>query len=405
MAKIKIFFLTSIPEDKLSQFSIYINKKKSSQYNLDRKENVNISINEMKLSKTKEEEIEFDYDLNYKNKQSSYIIKLKKEKNRHIYFIFNMKSKLKNKNNIQIDSLTFLLNNETFINDNLSKYEKFSYFYKYLFEKKGNFFEEKSKQYYIGLILSFLKEINSKDLIPIDIIISILVSYSENLDDFLKIIKGIQINLEDINYIPIQSYEKIFSKGIISCLNNLLNMNDSNKNIILELILIYFIKFKNKDINIILQKKYIHLLISLFQQNKFLYLKEEIIDEDITQKIVQHIPQIENIIGTYKTLSNDYISYLKLINNNFEDIYKTIEKLKSLKGIFKVDLEVSQNDNIYEFAKLHQVILEKQKSKGKYFISFLSIIKTYYELYKKYENLNGLSELLEIINLEIKAIS
>ena len=91
-------------------------------------------------------------------------------------------------------------------------------------KKKGNFFEEKSKQYYIGLILSFLKEINSKDLIPIDIIISILVSYSENLDDFLKIIKGIQINLEDINYIPIQSYEKIFSKGIISCLNNLLNM-------------------------------------------------------------------------------------------------------------------------------------------------------------------------------------
>ena len=140
MGEINIFFLTSIPEDKLGQFSIYINKKESSQYFLDRKENVNISINEMKLSKTKEEEIEFDYDLNYKNKQSSYIIKLKKEKNRHIYFIFNMKSKLKNKNNIQIDSLTFLLNNETFINDNLSKYEKFSYFYKYLFEKKRKFF-------------------------------------------------------------------------------------------------------------------------------------------------------------------------------------------------------------------------------------------------------------------------
>ena len=232
MGEINIFFLTSIPEDKLSQFSIYINKKESSQYFLDRKENVNIIVNEMKLSKTKEEEIELDYDLKYKNQKSSYIIKLKKEKDRHIYFIFNMKTKLKNKNNIQINSLTFLLNNENFINDNLSKYEKFSFFYKYLFEKKGNFFEEKSKQFYIGLILSFLKEINSNDLIPIDIIISILVAYSQNLDDFLKIIKGIQINLEDINYIPMQSYEKIFSKGIISCLNNLLNMNDNNKNII-----------------------------------------------------------------------------------------------------------------------------------------------------------------------------
>ena len=88
MAEIKILILTSIPEDKLRQFSIYINKKKSSQYNLDRKENVNISINEMKLSKTKEEEIEFDYDLNYKNKQSSYIIKLKKrEKQTYLFYI------------------------------------------------------------------------------------------------------------------------------------------------------------------------------------------------------------------------------------------------------------------------------------------------------------------------------
>ena len=53
MGEIKIFFLTSISEDKLSQFSICVNKKKPSKYILDRKENVNIILNKMKLPKTK----------------------------------------------------------------------------------------------------------------------------------------------------------------------------------------------------------------------------------------------------------------------------------------------------------------------------------------------------------------
>ena len=72
-----------------------------------------------------------------------------------------------------------------------------------------------------------------------------------------------------------------------------------------------------------------------------------------------------------------------------------------MKGIFKVDLKVSQDDDIIEFSKLHKIILEKQHKKGKYFISFLSIIKKYSELYQKYNNLSGLSKLLEILNLEI----
>jgi hypothetical protein len=189
--------------------------------------------------------------------------------------------------------------------------------YLYLLKTKGNFFEEKSRQFYIGLILSFLKEIDySNDLVSIDIIIFILVVFSNNLYDFLKIIKGIQINMEDNNYIPIQNYEEIYSSGIIYCLNNLLNMTDSNKNIILELILIYFIKFKNKDIDIILQKKYIHLLISLFQQNKFYYLKDEIIDEDISQKIIQYIPLIEKIKTIFKPILWFIFSIMKTLSMN-----------------------------------------------------------------------------------------
>ena len=406
MSEINIFFLTSFPEDKLNLFSILVNKKKPSAHFLGKKEKFNIFLNELKLSNTKgeeEEEIKFEYELKHENQKSTYEYKLKKEKNRDIYFIFKMKYEEKSKNNFNPGLSVFLLENENFINDNLSKYEKFSYFYKYLLETKENFFGEESKKFYDQLIFSFLNEINSKDFVPIDIMISILVIYYQNLDYFLDIIKAIKINLEDnSNYIPIQSYEEIYSKGIIYSLNYLLNITDSNKYIILELIIIYFIQFKNKDIDILLQKEYIHLLISLFQQNKFNLLKEEIIDEEMTQKIIQHIPQIENILGAFNKLSNNYISYLDLINNNFDNIYKAIKEHKQLKGILKVEFEVSQKDDINEFSKLHQIILEKQQKKGRYIISFLSIIKKYYGLYKKHENLSGLSELTEIINLEIK---
>ena len=403
MDEIIIFFLTSCPKDELKLFSILINGKKTSQYILDKKENFNILLNEMKLSNPEEKEIEIDYDLKYKNQKSSYIFKLKKEKSKYIYFIFNIKAETKNKDNIQTDSLFFIPKKENFIEDNLSKYEKFSYFYKYLLETKKNLFESESKKFYVELSLSFLKEIDySNDLVPFDIIISILITYSQTLEVFLKITKDIKINLEDNNNIPIQNYEKIYLKGISYSLNNLLSMKDSNKNIILEIIMIYLIKFKNKDIDIILQENYINMLISLFHQNNLIYLKEEIIDEEMTQKIIQHIPQIENILGTYKALSKNYISYLDIINNNFDNLYKVIDKLKSLKGsLFEVDLEVSQQDDINKFSKLHQTMLERQKKRGKYFISFLPIIKKYYKLYKNYNNLNGLSELLDMLNLEI----
>ena len=147
MDEIIIFFLTSCPKDEIKLFSILINGKKTSQYILDKKENFNILLNEMKLSNPEEKEIEIDYDLQYKNQKSSYIIKLKKEKNKHIYFMFNIKAETKS--NIQTDSLLFIPKKENFIEDNLSKYEKFSYFYKYLLETKKNLFESESKKFYV----------------------------------------------------------------------------------------------------------------------------------------------------------------------------------------------------------------------------------------------------------------
>ena len=62
-------------------------------------------------------------------------------------------------------------------------------------------------------------------------------------------------------------------------------------------------------------------------------------------------------------------------------IFKAIGQLKTLKGIFQIDYEVSQKDPINELTNLHNIILKKQKDKGKYFISFLPIIKRYFELY------------------------
>ncbi len=121
MDEINIFFLSSFPEDKLNQFFILVNKKKSTQHILGKKENMKIILNEMKLSNIKGEEIKIENVLNHENKNTSYEHKLIKEKNKDIYFLFRMKYKLKNKNNFDPGSLLFLMNNENFIKDILSK--------------------------------------------------------------------------------------------------------------------------------------------------------------------------------------------------------------------------------------------------------------------------------------------
>ena len=121
--------------------------------------------------------------------------------------------------------------------------------------------------------------------------------------------------------------------------------------------------------------------------------------DEICQKIINKIPEIKNIVDILSK-SNDYISYINRINQNFSNIFKAIEQLKSLKGIFKVHFKVSQKDKIKELVKSHEELIKKQEKKGKYFISFISIIEDYYNLYIDNENLEDLSELLIMINLE-----
>ena len=113
------------------------------------------------------------------------------------------------------------------------------------------------------------------------------------------------------------------------------------------------------------------------------------------------MPKIDNIL-TILNKSEKYSSYIKRIDQNFEVIFNAIKHLKSLNGIFKINCEVSQKDNIDELILYHDSLISKQSKKGKYFISFLPILNKYYDLYKEYNNLEGLAELLTMIILESK---
>ena len=141
------------------------------------------------------------------------------------------------------------------------------------------------------------------------------------------------------------------------------------------------------------------MFIVIFQDELF-FLDEKYIDDELSQKIIQHIPNIKNIVHILNK-SEDYVSYIKKINDNFEDIFKAISPLKSLKGIFKADsFLVSQKDDIKEFVKIHAELINKQEAKRKFFISFFKMFKQYYSLYSEYNNLDGLCELLTMLLLE-----
>ena len=399
MEGINIFFLTSYHKDKLNKYNILIDNKKQSDTYLFQNSDYYIYINEIDLQKTIEGEIEIGIDMITTDKIYAYKIKLKQENNKNIYFLFNYKLSPVKQN--LINAIFSSLNNGNYIHENLSIYEKFSFFYQYLLNTRDDLSEEKSKQFYFELISTFLNELNIRELLPVDIIISILIVFNQKLNAFSGIIKGKKINLNDNSNIPIKKYNGIYLKEIIICLDNLLNFNCNDKNLILEIIIIYFIQYKNKDLEIILNEKYKKMFISLFHQNKLYYLTDKILDEEISQKIIHQIPEIENIVAILKTLSKNYVSYLKKIDDNIEIIFKEIDKLKSLKGLFQVDFEVSQEDNFKEFAELHNKIFEKQSKKRKHFINFLKIIKKYFDLYNKNDNLNGLCELLPILYFEL----
>ena len=178
-------------------------------------------------------------------------------------------------------------------------------------------------------------------------------------------------------------------------LNELYKKNIPNKKDILEIIIIYFIKFNNDNINSIFDGKEIkEMILQIFKLEKTRFLTEEILNEneEIIQKFFDHCPNIEYVLGLLK-INDNYISYLQKINNNFKKILKEVKSLKSLKGLFKIDFIVSQQDNSSKLVELHHSILEKEKEANIYFINFIPIIEKYRLLYIKYNNIDGLCSL------------
>ena len=171
----------------------------------------------------------------------------------------------------------------------------------------------------------------------------------------------------------------------------------------MEIIIIYFIKFSSDKIKLLFDDKEIKkMIIEIFKLEKTNFLNEKLLDEKTTEIFVNQCINIESILGILK-LNSNFIDYLKKIEQNCNKIFKEIESLKSLKGLFKVDFSVSLSDNLDVLINLHNSLLAKQKNKKKYFINFLPIIKKYQDLYIKHDNLEGLCA-LEIMTFEEKKI-
>ena len=230
-----------------------------------------------------------------------------------------------------------------------------------------------------------------------------MINYFKKFEEFNKIINGKSFSYNYNNFININNYNGIYLEGIKNCLNELIKWKSDDKNIkniknrILEIIMIYFIKYRNKDLKLILSDKYKNIFISIFQNEKLNYLNKDILDNTITDKIFQNIDEINVIESIIKTSSADYVSFFKKIDDNFDKISK---ELKNLKGIFKINFKVSQEDDIKRFAKLHNDLLKKKKEKGKFFISFTKIIEQYIALYDKNEDLTYFCELITMILFE-----
>ena len=402
MSNISIIFVTSYSNYILNTYKIFINDNEQSAFYSIVKGDKKIFVNEIILNGKNEIIIK----IQCQNKVNRYKMELDIKKEKKIYILLNYKIE-SIQNDIGMIKWKFFWNNENiYINEDFSLLDKFSFIYEYLLKKKNDIFKEENHIYYLELINTFNKE-NKENIhwyssgantLPIDIVISILINYFKKFEEFNKIINGKSLSYNYNNFINISNYNDIYLEGIKMCLDKLINLNDKNiKNKILEIIMIYFIKYRNKDLNLILSDNYKNMFISIFLNEKLNYLNKDILDDTITDKIIQSIDEIKEIESIIKASSANYVSYFTKIDNNFEQIFKLV---KNVKGIFKINFEVSQQDDIKRFAKLHNSLLNKQKKEGKFFISFIKIIEQYITLYDKNENLTDFCELLTMIFLE-----
>ena len=338
------------------------------------------------------------------NKINEYTLEIKNNQEQCIFLInYSLKAKKEDfKLSLLSLFLPFLNNPQKFINEyNISNNAKFCYFFFYIFNKFDNDIKN-YYSYYIKISESFIKEIEKnkeKESINIEVIISILISslYEKPIFSSFNKLKLKEKKIDSVNNMNLISYFKDHFLSYIIKSIEFLKKNEDKE--IFEIIIIYFIKFDRENINIIFEDDFKKKMIfQIFKQDKLYFLSDELLDDKIKEIFINQSPNIESILNVLKKNDN-YISYLKTINNNFNKIYDAIVPLKSLKGLFNIDYFISQGDDYNELVKLHNNILEKEKEKNKYIINFIPIIKKYFSLYSQNNNLNGLCS-LEIMTFE-----
>ena len=180
----------------------------------------------------------------------------------------------------------------------------------------------------------------------------------------------------------ISEFNETYFKEIIKYLNRLKNKKLSCEYEIIEIIIIYFIIFQKKNLDCLFVRDIKKLILSVFENEKLIFLNDELLNEEIVQEFIMQIPSLEEILSILKK-SENYISYLKNIDKNIEQIFNGINSLKSLKGVFNINFQVSQEDDVSKLIELQESLIQKQKQKKKYFISFIPIIEQYLDLYIK----------------------
>ena len=408
-----IFFITSYEDSMINKYIININNKDQKKYYKIKKEyngkQYSIFINEIDISSKLNENIEIPIEIIKSKSNSSkeinkYSLEIKDNQEQYT-FLFNYSLKAIKEDFVfelyWIKSVLPWHNPEIFINVDILNYKKFNYFFYFLLSCKDDI--DNYKNYYIRLSRSYIEEIENnkeQESINIEIIISILISslYDEKKFSIFYHLKLKDKKIDYLNNINlISSFKEQYCSMIIKIMEILKENEDKE---IFEIIIIYFIKFDRENLNIMFEddcKKKI--LFNIFKQEKLNFISDEILDDKIKEIFINHSPNIESILSILKKNEN-YISYLKTIENNFDKIYDAIAPLKSLKGLFDINFKVSLEDDYNELIKLHNNILEKEKQKNKYIINFIPIIKKYFQLYtQNYHNLKGLCS-LEIMTYE-----
>lgn len=265
-----IFFITSYKDEMLNDYQILINNKNQEQYFLIKiiKKGISYSIfiNEIEAIPYKTGKIIIPIVIKKRKKQKNYYnnyesnnYNIEIDINEKSYlFLFDYSLIIIKENLSFIKFLFPFQNRQKLINEYFSIFEKFVFFIIVLNSKtKNSLFYE----YYFELsktLIEHIKKYKEKESINIELLIYILIFslYKKNFFPFTSLIElNINIDYSNENFNLISSNKGVFFSQIMKLLNELYKKNISNKKDILEIIIIYFIKFNNDSINCIFDDK------------------------------------------------------------------------------------------------------------------------------------------------------